>query len=87
MNWLRNTCHHKTYEPPYYLIDNQPRARRVSVAYLAKAVGAILTLLTLVTGMSAIYETQQSNIAEPQSRRDLERLFSEGRKFWQRDRA
>ncbi len=56
MNWLRNTCLQKPYEPPYHLIDNHPRPRRLSAADVAKAVGAILTLLTLVTGLSAIYE-------------------------------
>jgi hypothetical protein len=50
MNWLRNR-RQKAYEPPYYLIDNQPRPRRITTAYVAKGVGAILTLLSLVTGL------------------------------------
>jgi len=59
MNWLRNT-RQKPYEPPYYLIDNQPRPRRFSGAHAAKAVGVVLTVLTLVTGLSALYERSKA---------------------------
>ncbi|MBZ5668020.1 MAG: hypothetical protein LAO30_25980 [Acidobacteriia bacterium] len=60
MNWLRNTRRQKPYEAPYYLIDNQSRPRRFSAAHVAKAVGAILTSLTLVTGLSALYERSKA---------------------------
>jgi hypothetical protein len=56
MNWLRRSSRQKPYEPPYYLIDPRPRPRRFSTASVAKAAGAVLTLIALVTGTSAIYE-------------------------------
>jgi hypothetical protein len=55
MNRLRNH-RQKPYEPPYYLIDNRPRTRRISAGRVAKAVGAMLTIVTLITGFSTIYE-------------------------------
>ncbi len=60
MNWPRNSRRQKPHEPPYYLIDNQPRPRRLSAAHVAKAIGAVLTLLTLVTGLSALYERSKA---------------------------
>jgi hypothetical protein len=56
MRWFRKLRRQKEWEPSYYLINPEASAQRVSYGNIAKGVGALLTFLTIVATVSALYE-------------------------------
>jgi hypothetical protein len=56
MRWFRKSRQRED-EPPYYLINvDGARPSRFSFANLAKGIGALLTVLTIMATVSVLYE-------------------------------